>query len=763
MPTRVNADRRHYWIDAAGQDNRAAVITGLPVPPPLLPATSAHRRLRGPYTAAGTIIRALAADALERFPALVAAHEIELRCVTPELRDRIPATRETLTSLAVPAERTRFYSRLRTLRIAHGLTEFLRDYAAATGEPRSIVIDQLDDADQTDQELVSVLLRRLDPRLLTLVIGTSGTSGTPASGRAGAAAGRSADPLFAALARYAARPDVGCLNAGTPVSLPSALHGAAAVDLAQVTDSAEGVRRLAATYVCGDCLSDASELEAAYLRLAPAERSRLHDARAAELTATGEFSLRLGAVPFHRERGADPAGAGAEALREALDYCIDMGFYEATVDLGRRGRAVIDWQAQPDLWWTFTTKMTTSLAALGLAADAERLYDEARAFSDSAAVHMQAAYATAMLYTRHHDEEERDDDRALGWINEAIAIARLLPDVKVRAMQTVFNQNGLALIRSHQGDRDDALRLVGDGLARLDSELDPDEHRLHRSVLRYNRAQLYAGLGRLEEALADYTAVIEEDPHYAEYHFDRAALLRRLRRDDEAMSEYETAMRLSPPFPELYYNRGDLRSALGDDDGALADFGYVLEIDPGYVDAYINRVAILMEAGQRAAARRDLTAALAVAPDDPHLLCLLARLELEEGHRDDARAAADAAVRAGDGVAEAWATRAAIAFETGDPGTAVTDLTRAIDLAPDPAVLFNRALAHQALGNWAAAEADFTAVLEVEPAEDEARLRRAECRRRLGSADGASDGLRPADAMAPDRAAAGVMVAGGAR
>jgi tetratricopeptide (TPR) repeat protein len=761
MHTRVNADPRHYWIDAAGQDNRAAVIAGLPLPPPLLPATSAHRRLRGPYTAAGTIMRALAADALERFPALVAAHEIELRCVTPELRDRIPATRETLTSLAVPAERTRFYSRLRTLRIAHGLTEFLRDYAAAIGEPRSIVIDHVDDADQTDQELVSVLLRRLDPRLLTLVIGTSGTSG--ASARPEAGAGQSPDPLFAALARYAVRPD-----AGAPVSLPSALHPAVSpgtTGSADSADSAEDVRRIAAAYVCGDCISDAPELEAAYLRLAPAERSRLHDARAAKLIATGEFSLRLGAVPYHRERGADPAGVGAEALREALDYCIDMGFYEATVDLGRRGRALIDWQAQPDLWWTFTTKMTTSLAALGLAADAERLYDEARAFSASAAVHMQAAYATAMLYTRHHDEEERDDDRALGWINEAIAIARLLPDVKVRAMQTVFNQNGLALIKSHQGDREDALRLVGDGLARLDSELDPHEHRLHRSVLRYNRAQLYAGLGRLEEALADYTVVIEEDPHYAEYHFDRAALLRRLGQDDEAMAEYETAMRLSPPFPELYYNRGDLRSALGDDDGALADFGYVLEIDPGYVDAYINRVAILMETGRRAAARRDLTTGLAVAPDDPHLLCLLARLELEEGHRDDARAAADAAVRAGDGVAETWATRAAIAFETGDPGTAVTDLTRAIEIAPDPAVLFNRALAHQVLGDWAAAEADFTAVLDAEPAEDEARLRRAECRRRLGNADGvdgASDDLRQAAALAPDRSAAGVMVAGSA-
>lgn len=203
-------------------------------------------------------------------------------------------------------------------------------------------------------------------------------------------------------------------------------------------------------------------------------------------------------------------------------------------------------------------------------------------------------------------------------------------------------------------------------------------------------------------------------------------------------------MRLSPPFPELYYNRGDLRSAAGDLDGALADFGYVLEIDPGYVDAYINRVSILMETGHLAAARRDVTAGLAVAPDDPYLLCQLARLELEEGQHDGARAAADAAVAAGAAIAEAWATRAAVVFETGDLGLALADLTRAIELAPNPALLFNRAVAHQALGNWASAEADFTTVLEAEPDEAEAWLRRAACRSRLGNADGAGSDLRQA-------------------
>jgi hypothetical protein len=280
----------------------------------------------------------------------------------------------------VPAERTRFYSRLRTLRIAHGLTEFLRDYATAIGEPRSLVIDHVDDADQTDAELVSVLLRRIDPGLLTLVIGTGGAPGGP-----GARAERSGDPLYGALARHAHRLDAG------QTAAPSSSPRMAAPERTG-SDPAECDRRQAAAYVSADCIGDRPELKAAYLRLGPAERGLLHDARAAELTATGEFSLRLGAVPYHRERGSDPGGAGAEALRDALDYCIDMGFYEATVDLGRRGRALVDGQAEPDLWWTFTTKMTTSLAALGRAAEAERLYDEARASSASPAVHMQAAY-----------------------------------------------------------------------------------------------------------------------------------------------------------------------------------------------------------------------------------------------------------------------------------------------------------------------------------------------------------------------------------
>lgn len=726
----------HHWVRGGLRSDRDRLVGSLALPTGLVSSTvDAHCRLRGPYTAIGTVLRAIVPDALVEMPDLVRAHDVEILSVCPELRALVPASRETLTSLAVPSERTRFYSRLRTLRMAHGLTEFLRDYltphppalsadldedvvirgtipaslsrsaqgvtaSSAQGvtagwEARSWVVENVEYADPTDAELLSVLLRRLDPALLTLVICT-GVPELPDG------------PLTRALGQYATIHEV----------KPSTVDASA---------SGEDTARLAAAYIAGDCVSDDPRLLAGYNMLDPAELAVLHDHRAVELEAAGEQSLRLGAIPFHREHGADPAGAGADALRHALDYCIDMGFYDATVDLGNRGRTAIDWSTQVEHWWAFTTKMTTSLAALGRPAEAEELYIEARAVSTEPSVHTQAAYATAMLYTRHHPEQLRNDRLAKGWINEAIAITTLLPDPKERAFRGVFMRNGLALIEVHLKNLPAALRLVDDGLAQLDEELAPDEQLLHRSVLRYNRAQVYAGLGQLENALADYDAVIECDPNYAEYYFDRGNLLRRLGRDAEALADYETTMRLSPPFPEVYYNRADLRLSAGNVHGGLSDLDYVLEIDPEYVDGYLNRAGVLADLDEYAAARRDVEAGLALAPDNPHLRCILGQLEAAAGRTEQAVAAYDAALATDPMLAAAWAGRAAVTFDAGDIDAALADLDRALDLGDDPALRFNRATALQAAGRWPDALADLDRALDLDPTDPDIQAAQARC------------------------------------
>jgi len=695
----------HSWIQGATSASRlAAASTGLPE---LMPPVSAHRRLRGPYTAAGTIVRTLVPGMLTgTSAALVARHDIEILSAAPELRQLIDASRETLTSLAVPEERTRFYSRLRTRRIAHGLTELLRDHLSG-GPPRMLVIDHAWDSDPTDAELIAIMLRRLDPALLTLVIGTASGEpppGSPAHADLAAALGLYAEP------RTAPRPD------------PGAPCG-------------EGGAGLAAVYVTSDCTSDDPVLRRAYDRLSPADRAALHDVRADLLTAPGyEQSLELGAIPFHRELGSDPAGAGAQALQKALDYCIDMGFYDATVDFGVRGRAVFDWSENVQLWWTFTTKMTTSLAALGRAAEAEELYEEARAFTTNPSVHQQAAYATSMLYTRHHDRARQDNRKAMAWINEAIAIASVLPDSTERTFQSVFSDNGRALILVHQGDLQGALDLVDACIARADTELEQDQHRLHRSVLLYNRAQVLVGMGRLDGALTDYTTVIGADPNYAEYYLDRGNIFRRMGRNSDAMADYDAALRLSPPFPEVYYNRADMELAAGDIDAGLSGLDYVLELDPGYLDAYVNRAGVRAELGDLDGAMSDAKAGLALDQENPHLHCVLGQLHAEAGRNAKAEEAFQRALAADPALQAAWAGLAALAHSAGDSAAAVSDLSRALELGDDAALRYNRAVAYQSLGRFADALTDLDIAADLDPDDPEIARDRSSCRQQLGLA-----------------------------
>ncbi|MER5640572.1 tetratricopeptide repeat protein [Kitasatospora sp. NPDC002227] len=697
---------QHLWLRSADPAGRRTASAALEVPA-VLAEVSAHRRLRGPYTAAGHLLLEIVPDALVRCPDSVARHDVELLSVSPELRAIVPASRETLTSLAVPAERTRFYSRLRTLRIAHGLTEFLTDYLKALGDgPRTLVVHDLHHGDPTDRELIAVLLRRMDPAVLTLVV----TTGTAQVGEPDTPV---AVPLSEALEVHCRRLDHG----GEPAPLPPAIG------------------RL---FVEEDGTSDDPRVLAAYRSLPPEERALLHDTRRQVLELRGEPSLALGAIAWHAEHGSDPSGAGRKALAHALNHCMDLGFYHAVVDYGLRGRALTAFADDPDAWWVFSTKTTTSYAALGVPERALPIYAEARAASDNPAFHMQAAYATAMLYTRHLDEDHRDHVLARGWINQAIAFARLHSAPKERAMQTAFNRNGLALIEVHDKRPLEALKLLDESMALLDETLDPGEQGLHRSVLRYNRAQVYNSLGRYEEALADYGSVIELDPNYAEYWFDRGAIRRKADQLDLALADFEQAIRLSPPFPEAYYNRADVRAALGDLAGAVADYGYVLELEPKFTDAYLNRASLLWDLGDQAGAWRDVETGLRIEPENSQLLCLKGQLSAEEEDFEAAGLALSAALESDPANAEAWALRGGLAHQQGELAKALADLEQARTHSADPGIAFNLAVARHDSGHLAEALELLDEVVE-ETGDEDARLRRAQVLIALG---------RGADALA---------------
>lgn len=320
--------------------------------------------------------------------------------------------------------------------------------------------------------------------------------------------------------------------------------------------------------------------------------------------------MRLGAIPYHREHGTDPRGAGCRALLTALEYCLAMAFYPALLDLGQRGRAIADPETQQQEYCQFSAKAAGALVALGQPEEAERMYLAMRERYALPRVHMSTSYNLAMLYTRWYRPEHKDHNLAKVFCNNAIALAVQEPDSQLRAFFTVFQRNGLALAEMHLGHPEVALTLVTEGIERLDEEMPADRYLVHRSQLLHNRARVLGALGRLDECIDEFTKLLAMDPNHAEYYIDRGNFARRRGDDDAAFADYEHARVLSPPFPEVYYNLGDVRAARGDLAEAIADFAYVLEMEPDHLDARISYLELLIEAGELAKAADEVTDAL---------------------------------------------------------------------------------------------------------------------------------------------------------
>jgi tetratricopeptide (TPR) repeat protein len=422
-----------------------------------------------------------------------------------------------------------------------------------------------------------------------------------------------------------------------------------------------------------------------------------------------------------------------------LEQTVLMGFYDAVIELGQRCLSLLRWEERPEDCWLVVAKMSTALTALDRADEAAALYDEACARSTLPSVHLQAAYGRAMLYTRFYDDQRLDHQRAKAHINTAIAISSLLPAGERRAFNLTFNENGLALIEMHLGDSEEALRLVCAGLDRLDEELGPDEQTLHRSVLRYNRAQLLTRLGPPAAALEAYDVLIASDPHHSEYYFERAAIHRRVGDVAAAAADYEAAIRLSPPYPEPHYNLADLVLDDGDTEAALRHLDRVIELEPDFVDAYVARAGVHQELGRLDLASADVAAGLALVPHHAPLLCLAGVLALDEGDVTAARARLDAAIEAEPTLTAAWANRAVLAYQSGDPQAAEADLSAALALDDRADLRINRAITYESLDRFADALADYDRALRDEEVDREAAVAgRKRCLQMLAASDSAA-------------------------
>jgi tetratricopeptide (TPR) repeat protein len=685
-----NRIRDHLWISGLTRGARATALSQLPRPHQKIDVwTSCHRVTGGPVAGVTTVLKALVPVAIRHTPDLVERHRDQILYLVPELADLTGPATPTLVSTTRHEERTRYFGNGYLRGMSQGVVTFLINYArlgrADRSSPLILLFDDAQAADRTEQELLAILLRRANPADLRVIISSTAPAGPAPSQVTG-------DPLVD-------------LRADTLVDeLTNALNGYAARLIAQDLQPSNEIRtqtELVRAYITADGRSDDPAEYGAYAACSADRRAEMHDTRADELSRDPDRRQLLGAIPYHRERGTDPAGAGRAALREALEICVAVGFSTATIEIGLRGRAVTDPDRHQQDYCHFTAKAASACIPAGLTDQAELLYQELRDRYTSPRVQMTSCYALAMLHTRFF--VPRDHEKALELMELAREFARQEPDPVESVYFQVYQDNGLALVEMHRGNLERALGLLNEGMRRIERDVPEDRFIVHRTQLMHNRARLLTAMGRVDEAFAEFTRLIALDPAHVEYHVDRADLSRRRGDLGAALADYDRAVQVSAPFPAVFHNRAGLRAELGDLPGAVQDLRYAVEMEPTFVEAVVALVSTLLEdIGDPDAAYDVLMNVRDHLVGHPTPGYLLGQVEEARSDPAAAWAAYGLALTEDPDFTPALVARATLAHAGGDHESAVTDLTRAVSLLTDPgdvaAALFNLGVVHAAAG-----------------------------------------------------------------
>ncbi|MEV8636456.1 tetratricopeptide repeat protein [Streptosporangium sp. NPDC051023] len=592
-----------------------------PLAPLLLSPVDADRRLRGPYTVASAIVSALAPVAQ---PELVARYDIELRAVAPDMHGLIPVRRQSIAGLLPKAERILVHAPRRTLRLSNGIAEFVREYLSETGA-RTLVVENLHEADPTDRELLAVLRRRIGPELLTVVTGEHAVPEEPLSpethdaladelereGTVGARLGaipyhreHGTDPRKAVEAfRFAVE---WCLEAGCHDAV--AELGTRALALADPRDTEPETwwRLLHSTATALGALHRESEAEALFDR---ARRESVSPATHAAAAYTTAMLKVRNHDPALRDLDAalawvNQAIAISTLLPDPRERAFKLGFdlngrALVEVRLGRPGKALELVQEAIDLAERDLPPGAHPIHRMVLLANKAQL---------------------AVMLGR--------PDEALENLDTVIAIDPGYPDYYIDRGNLLHR---LGRLEPAVADYETAMR-VGPPF--------PEPY--------YNRAEIRFSTGDHQGALADLDHALALDPEFVDGLANRAGLLVALGEYGRARADTEAGLALDPLNPYLLCALGQVEMAEGRPERAGAAFDRALEISPSLAAAWASRGMLAFETGDPEGAVADLTRALEPGAD-PVLL-----------------------------FNRAMALRAA-----GREEEAVADLTRALDLSPD--------------------------------------------------------------------------------
>jgi tetratricopeptide (TPR) repeat protein len=586
----------------------------------------------GPWAGVSGLFTSLYAEIQAQRPDLIERHAYELVHILPQLRRSLTVRNPNLTDLAPAHERTRNYPVDRAFRIVHGLIDLLDTWKTAVcpDSPWLIACDAYDSAGRMSTFFFKELMRRRGARLhIGLLVAVDPGKGA------------------------AAKTSFHVIQPAEVITVELAPSPADAID-------------------CDQAARMASELEA-----------RVGEDRLETLLALSDM-IRLWRLAGRADKVLHYRFLGLETYNT-------LGLYE---DALRYGNGLLPLAAEhapadESLRWMIILKLLMCHIGLGdvqaSLSVAEREGLKAAENDPQRAVTL--LYLIAMFYGRF--QKPRDFAKGEEYLERALAA---LEQARSRLsegdfhFQYVFNRNGLAMIRNFQGRHQDALELCRSGIERLNAHLGAEQHRLHRSILFYNMAQVYAATGGYDEAIKCFSVTLSMDPNYSEYYNERGSIFLQMGRLEEARADYLKAVELSPPYFEVFTNLGQCYRQMGAMAEAIESYSRALDLEPDHVLALLGRAKAHEESGRAQKAIADYTAALI---RDPRQW-------------------------------EAVASRGVLHYEAGDFTAALADFSAAILLKPGNSDLHqNRATVLADLGRYHDAARDLQTSLDLDPAEED--------------------------------------------
>ncbi|MBI5369169.1 MAG: tetratricopeptide repeat protein [Planctomycetes bacterium] len=223
-----------------------------------------------------------------------------------------------------------------------------------------------------------------------------------------------------------------------------------------------------------------------------------------------------------------------------------------------------------------------------------------------------------------------------------------------------------------------------------------------RRALEMTRADGLVKAGRVVDAIAAWSALLDEQEDLAEARLRRAQAFQSQGKRAEARADLDRVLAVDPRSVSALLERGGLRRLTGDLPGAVADLSLALAVVPGNATALIERAWALADAGEMERAEKDFVAAAACAqgPEErAQAWCGQGVVQLARDQREEARELLDRAINEDIECYRAYLERGRLRLAEARYPDAISDLTQAVkrDASGTEALLERARARHAAL------------------------------------------------------------------